>query len=209
MGCGGQEALALTLLGDENRFGRLPITMYDKAYTGAVGSGGVVDFHNFDMAKPPGRTYKYYTGKPLFSFGSGQSYSQFKSTCTMAQAGAGSHTISCSVVIAGGATSGDEVLMAFHSVGSPIRAAAKHPVPIKELVAFERLSLSGSTPATVQLHIGPQQLGLVDETGTKQLVAGAHTITVTNGNSFSQAFVVQVAASEVLIRVPAMPARLS
>eukprot|EP01043_Picozoa_sp_COSAG02_P002324 COSAG02_NODE_53_length_44062_cov_22.860223_34_plen_45_part_01 len=30
--------------------------------------------------------------------------------------------------------------MAYHSVGPAIRAAANHPVPIKELVAFERVA---------------------------------------------------------------------
>lgn len=40
----------------------------------------------------------------------------------------------------GGASAADEVLMAYHSVGPAIRAAAKHPVPIKELVAFERVA---------------------------------------------------------------------
>ena len=52
--------LTCTCIGNR---GRLPVTLYNKAYTAQV------DFHDFAMAKPPGRTYKYYTGTPLFGFG--------------------------------------------------------------------------------------------------------------------------------------------
>ncbi len=52
----GAEALAMTLFGKANRWGKLPITMYDANYINQV------DMHDFEMAKPPGRTYKYYTG---------------------------------------------------------------------------------------------------------------------------------------------------
>merc|ERR1712232_91861 len=61
----GAEALAMAIFGEANRWGKLPITMYNKEYTDHV------DFHSFDMAKAPGRTYKYYTGRPLFPFGHG------------------------------------------------------------------------------------------------------------------------------------------
>ena len=33
--------------------------------------------HNFEMAKPPGRSYRWFAGKPLFSFGAGLSYVDF------------------------------------------------------------------------------------------------------------------------------------
>jgi hypothetical protein len=48
----GAEALTLALFGDENRFGKLPITMYNKDYINEV------DFHDFSFSKAPGRTYK-------------------------------------------------------------------------------------------------------------------------------------------------------
>ena len=130
------------------------------------------------MAKPPGRTYKYYTGQPLFAFGTGLSYSNFTVSCTQA-----APKITCTVTNSGGAKVGDEVLMAYHSVGKDVKAAAKHPVPIKELVAFERVTVTSGTPASVAFEIGPQQLGLVDETGTTQLLKvhaqAVHHFTVT------------------------------
>jgi hypothetical protein len=86
-------------------------------------------------------------------------------------------------------------------------ATAKHPVPLKELVAFERIAVASGSPATVVFKIGPQQLGLVDETGTKQLIKGEHSIEISNGAGFSATFGVSVADSKVLSTVPPMPAR--
>lgn len=62
-GSTGAWALAAQLFGVENRWGKLPVTMYSASYPDQV------DLASFDMAKPPGRTYKYFTGKPLFPFG--------------------------------------------------------------------------------------------------------------------------------------------
>ena len=197
----GAEALALAMFGEENRFGKLPITMYDKAYISQV------DFHDFSMSKSPGRTYKYYTGKPLFKFGTGLSYSHFTITCSASGTSAAYHsgvstTISCSVAHSGGAAVGDEVLQMFHSVGATIKSAAKHPVPIKELVGFERVTVSTASAANVTFKVGAQQLGLVDEGGNTQLVAGEHNIEISNGAGFSAKFPVKVASAKVLRTVP-------
>jgi hypothetical protein len=55
------------------------------------------------MAKPPGRTYKYYTGKPLFEFGQGLSYSKFTIGCKKQATEAHSPTmvITCTVTNSG------------------------------------------------------------------------------------------------------------
>ncbi len=37
-----------------------------------------MDMYDFSMTKNLGRTYRYFTGKPLFEFGQGLSYTQFK-----------------------------------------------------------------------------------------------------------------------------------
>eukprot|EP01051_Picozoa_sp_SAG22_P003510 SAG22_NODE_173_length_16589_cov_120.738933_2_plen_165_part_00 len=152
------------------------------------------------MSKPPGRTYKYYTGTPLFSFGTGLSYAKHKVSCTQS-----APKITCTVTNTGGAAAADEVLMAYHSVGPAIRRAAGHPVPIKQLVAFERVAVAAGAPATAVFEIGPQQLGLVDAAGNKQLVKGEHSIEISNGAGYSEMFAVSVAASKVLATVPPLP----
>ena len=94
----GAEALALLLFGDVNRWGKLPITIYPAAYVTQV------DMYNFDMSKPPGRTYKYYTGTPLFAFGTGLSYTTFGFTCDQSTA-----SFACTVRNTG-TRDGDEVV---------------------------------------------------------------------------------------------------
>ena len=99
--------------------------------------------------------------------------------------------------------------MLFHSAGDAIRAAAKHPVPIKELVGFDRVVVTPDTPGMVSFLVGDWQLSLVDENGDRQLVKGDHTITVTNGVDQTVHFPVPVPVSRVVDTVPPVPAPYS
>jgi beta-glucosidase len=68
---GGQEgghAIANTLSGDNNPAGRLPITFYQS-------TDQLPPFSDYSMQ---GRTYRFFTGKPLYPFGFGLSYSIFE-----------------------------------------------------------------------------------------------------------------------------------
>lgn len=63
----GGTAVAETLSGKNNPAGRLPMTYY-------ASTDELPDFENYSMI---GRTYRYYTGKAVFPFGHGLSYSSF------------------------------------------------------------------------------------------------------------------------------------
>ena len=67
-GVHGGTAIADTIFGRNNPGGKMPVTMYPSNYINAV------DFLSMDMTN---RSYRYYTGQPLFSFGYGLSYTSF------------------------------------------------------------------------------------------------------------------------------------
>ncbi len=64
----GGTAIAQTLAGENNPAGRLPVTFYR-------GVDQLPAFENYSMQ---GRTYRYFSGDPLFPFGFGMSYSEFR-----------------------------------------------------------------------------------------------------------------------------------
>ncbi len=63
----GGNAIARTLAGDNNPSGRLPVTFYKSV-------DQLPPFDDYSMA---GRTYRFFSGKPLYGFGYGLSYSHF------------------------------------------------------------------------------------------------------------------------------------
>jgi beta-glucosidase len=66
-GQAGGAAIADVLFGDYNPAGRLPVTFYKSAD----------QLPRFDDYSMKGRTYRFFTGEPLFPFGFGLSYSTF------------------------------------------------------------------------------------------------------------------------------------
>ena len=75
LGALGSKPLAALMFGEANKWGKMPYTVYPKNYIYEQ------SMQNYDMAKAPGRTYRYYTGTPLFKFGEGQSYTTFDLKC--------------------------------------------------------------------------------------------------------------------------------
>lgn len=55
----GGEAVARALFGDDNRFGKTPVTIYGEGFTDEL------DMLSFDMGAGVGRSYRYYEGKNL------------------------------------------------------------------------------------------------------------------------------------------------
>src|SRR5208283_1969786 len=64
----GGTAIAETLAGVNNPAGRLPVTFYK----------GVDQLPPFEDYAMQNRTYRYFTGEPLYPFGYGLSYSSFE-----------------------------------------------------------------------------------------------------------------------------------
>lgn len=165
-------ALAALLFGSENRWGKLPVTMYPHSFT----SEKVMT--DYDMSSGVGRTYKFYKGKPLFEYGTGLSYTTFEVACSKASASGGD--VACDVTNTG-TREGDEVVMMFHSAGAAIRRAASFPVPIKSLVDFQRVRLAAGEKTTIQFAVTDDTLKLGNANGDRELIKGARTLIFSNG----------------------------
>lgn len=122
----GGNAVADVLFGDYNPAGRLPVTFYKS----------VNDLPAFEDYSMKGRTYKYFTGTPLYEFGYGLSYTTFayKQALIHNSKLAISDSIRLSVTVSNtGKYDGDEVIQIY--VKQPEDSKEK---PIKSLIAFER-----------------------------------------------------------------------
>ena len=124
-GQAGGTALAELLFGEKNFSGHLPLTFYKD----------VKDLPDFEDYSMKNRTYRYFTGEPLYPFGYGLSYTRF--TVNSAEAAEGS--VSAEVCNTGD-RDGETVLQVY--VACESQYSPVHP----RLCGFRRISLkSGET----------------------------------------------------------------
>ena len=172
----GGTPIAATLFGDENRFGKLPLTMYPHAF---IEQKAMSDY---DMSSGVGRTYRYYTGRPLFPFGFGLSYSTFATQCALnatelLSMGRSPRRLGCQVRNVG-PRSGDEVLLIYHTIGHSLRAQLTHPAPLRALIGFERVSVPVGATVRVEIEITDEMLELVNSEGERVLYPGTHLLEI-------------------------------
>ena len=72
--------------------------------------------------------------------------------------------------------------MVFHRLSAPLRAAAlrEHPVPLKQLVDFERVALEPGASARVAFEAIDASLTTAD--GSRRVYAGGHELVFSRGN---------------------------
>lgn len=198
----GPAALAALMFGKENRWGKLPITIYDKDYASQL---EIQNMEYDSVSAPPGRSYRYYTGTPLFSFGEGLSLTTFSHSCTCEEP-LSMHThliandVSCTCTLHNtGKMAGDEVIMVFDSLSSDIRATIgkAHPVPIKRLVAFDRSTVTTGESVTVRFSIPQASLAITTANGSKKLYPGVHNLVFSRGNKEADVTVPFTIAAEI------------
>jgi beta-glucosidase len=163
-GVEGGTAIARTLAGLNNPAGRLPVTFY-------ANLDGLPSFTDYTLK---GRTYRYFSGKPLWGFGYGLSYSTFKygtvklSSSTLK---AGDPITATVTVTNTGAVSGDEVVEAY--LRTPQEGG-----PIRSLVGFGRVTIGPGGSKEVTIRIDPRSLSSVDDKGNRSILAGKYTLTL-------------------------------
>ncbi len=165
-GQAGGTAVAEALLGQTNPGGRLPVTFYRSAD----------DLPSFSDYAMENRTYRYFTGQPLYAFGFGLSYTTFayrNLQVTPAQVKSGGPVTVHVEVENTGARAGDEVVQLY------LRdRAASLPVPRLQLQGFNRLRLAPGEKQTVAFTLTAEQMSLVNESGQWVLEPGEFDVWV-------------------------------
>jgi len=162
----GGSAVADVLFGDYNPGGRLPVTFYKSA----------AQLPPFDDYSMQGRTYRYFKGEPLYPFGFGLSYSEFrydrlKLSASKLKAG---EALRVTVDVQNaGHRAGDEVAQLYVTAGS-----ASVPVPIRSLTGFKRVSLSPGERETISFNLRPEQMSIIKDDGKRVVEPGEFLITV-------------------------------
>lgn len=165
----GGNAVADVIFGDYNPAGRLPITFYKS----------VNDLPAFEYYSMKGRTYKYFTGTPLYAFGYGLSYSSFTYTGADLKSNLlnAADTIFLSVKISNtGARAGDEVIQVYAKQPRELKDQ-----PEKSLVAFERVhfqkgetrNISFAVPVGRLRHYNPEINDYSVSEGSYELLIGS------------------------------------
>ncbi|CAF2552210.1 unnamed protein product [Rotaria sp. Silwood2] len=197
MGYAGQSgglAISNVIFGQYNPGGRLPITMYPASYVDDV---SMFDMQMRPSSTNPGRTYKFYTGKAVYEFGSGLSYTTFLYSWSNDTSISSSYSILSLIkktydehrvlvrlfrvdVTNTGDMSGDDVVLAF--VRSRNATMNGEISPIKQLFSFERVSLAVNQTKEVFFPLTVRHLLTIARDGTKWLHPGSYDILIGEQN---------------------------
>ena len=163
----GGTAIGQTLSGDNNPSGHLPVTFY-------TGVDQLPAFDDYSMAN---RTYRYFTGKPLYPFGYGLSYTSFRySGLKVAPSLKAGDPLGVDVTVKNtGAARG-------RCRGATLLGFPKAPgMPLRALRGLSRVALKAGESRTVHFDLRPRDLSSVTPDGDRVVAAGAYQLSVGEG----------------------------
>ena len=164
----GGNAVGEVLFGDYNPGGKLPLTFPQSV-------GQVPLYYNY---KPTGRGYDYVdlSGKPLFPFGYGLSYTEFEySNLEISpEQISPDEKVKVRVIVQNkGEYKGDEVVQLY------LRDVVSNPArPVKELKGFRRITLEPGERKAMAFLLGPDDLSFLDMNMNRVVEAGVFEIMV-------------------------------
>jgi beta-glucosidase len=170
----GGAAIAATLSGKNNPAGRLPVTFYQDVHQ-------LPHFEDYSMK---GRTYRYFTGKPLWPFGFGLSYTTFKyDGLTLPPGGiSAGDPLDVSVTVTNtGKVAGDEVAQLY------LKFPEEPGAPIRALRGFQRIHLAPGASQKVAFHLERRDLSMVTDGGNIIVPQGKYTVSVGGGQPGTEA----------------------
>jgi beta-glucosidase len=160
----GGTAIAETLAGDNNPAGRLPLTFYSS----------LSQLPPFDDYAMEHRTYRYFTGQPLYTFGYGLNYTTFAYSDLKLPASihAGEPiTINADLKNTGN-RAGDEVAELY------LIQPRSFETPQRILAGFQRVHLNAGQSTRLSITINPRSLSQVDEQGNHIILPGDYTLSL-------------------------------
>ena len=171
----GGDAIANILFGKVNPSGRLPYTIYPADFVQR-------SFFDMSLRDNGGCTYRYYTGKPLWTFGDGMSYTTFNYSWAdgtkhghrflAKHLGKGEDTVHYTVTVKNtGSMAGSDSVLGFLMGELPDN-------PQKELFDFGRVTLDAGESATVHLAMPAEVLASVDKDGVQEIRSGKYEIKI-------------------------------
>jgi beta-glucosidase len=165
-GYGGQQggnAVADVLFGDYNPAGRLPVTYYKSV-------DQIPPFEDYDMK---GRTYRYFTGEPLYPFGYGLSYTTFAySNLSVPEKAVAGEPVRVKVTVTNsGKVSGEEVVQLYLT-----DEKASTPRPLRQLEGFRRIMLQAGESREVEFTLEPRQFSIINNKDKRVIEPGYFTI---------------------------------
>ena len=164
----GGTAIAETLAGVNNPAGRLPVTFYKSV-------DQLPPFEDYSMKN---RTYRYFTGQPLYPFGYGLSYSRFAYT---------NLRLSPPILEAGNPLEVDiDVQNTSERDGDEVTELYLTPpqapgAPIRSLRAFTRVHLPANSTRHVHFVLEARDLSEVNEAGDRVIAPGEYSVSVGGG----------------------------
>jgi beta-glucosidase len=166
---GGQSAgtaVADVLFGDYNPGGRLPVTFYKS-------DSDLPDFNSYSMEN---RTYRYFTGTPLYPFGYGLSYTKFRYDQLQVKNLTGGKREVTVRLTNTGKKDGEEVAQLYISLQNADRKA-----PLHSLKGFQRVALKAGQSKVVKFTLLKTDLQVIGEDGNFMPVSGTFVINVSGG----------------------------
>jgi len=211
-GQAGGQALAQTIFGDNNPSGRLPFTIHTSAFINEV---SMLDMHMRPGSNNLGRTYRFYTGKYVYPFGTGLSYTNF--TYQVSVPATVSQRIIENVIEAAGVfverfnepqhilatvtikvtntgnVSGDDAVLYF--VVPP--NAGQNGNPLKYLAGFQRVTLAPGASQTITFNVAANHLSLPGVDGRFRTQAAPWTVQIGVGENQIERSIRVLAESEI------------
>ncbi|GHT32515.1 beta-glucosidase [Bacteroidia bacterium] len=181
---GGQaagQAIADVLFGDYNPAGRLPVTFYRSV-------NDLPDFEDYSMTN---RTYRYFTGTPIYPFGYGLSYTTFQYNTLEAVKNGQSVKVKAKVFNTGD-KDGDEVVQLYLS------NKRDFTTPILALKGFQRIHLKAGESKTIEFTLSPEDLSVVNRAGSSEPMKGEVVISVGGGQPSSLSLSNQQAVQQTI-----------